>query len=255
MQLVFERGDSTTPRGHALVYFRESSESSHLRASYLVVAPIEMDFAKYVPPMFAAQFSGLMPSGPTAMPLPPIPEPVASLTWLTRLAEARDDDLIDGGQVDANAPQSMLMVTSELAGRYAALWADYAARLDRSEPDADVGEPAALPDVDALLMSVLSDTERVARLAKLAGTLRYALEVADNELRDETVAGMERIGSHLPTSYRFNALLAAGRKPDPASGQLLQLYVERAYKLAAEEYHEVERLDREIFDRGGASTG
>ena len=74
MQFLFERGDSATPRGHALVYFRESSESSRLRASYLVVAPIEMDFAKYVPPMFAAQFSGLMPSGPTAMPLPPIPE-------------------------------------------------------------------------------------------------------------------------------------------------------------------------------------
>ena len=180
---------------------------------------------------------------------------MASLAWLTRLAEARDDDLIDGGQVNANAPQSMLMVTSELAGRYAALWADYAARLERSEPAADSGEPAALPDVDALLMSVLSDTERVARLAKLSGTLRYALEVADHELLDETVAGMERIGSRLPASYRFNALLAAGRQPDPASGQLLQLYVERAYKLAAEEYHEVERLDREILARSGTSPG
>jgi hypothetical protein len=246
MTLTFERGDSATPRGHALVYFRESTDTSRLRASYLVVAPIEMDFAKYVPPMFAGQFAGLLPSGPTALPLPPIPESVASLAWLEQLAAARDDDLIDGGAVDPNNPQAMMMTTGQIAGQYASLWVDYAARLQSATPAVEAAQAAALPDVDEILMSVMSDAEKVGRLAKLAGTLRYALEVGDQPLLAETVAGMERVGRQLPGSYRFPALLAAGRRPDSTSGRLLQLYVERGYKLAAEDYREVERLDGEI---------
>ena len=86
MRATFERGDPSAPRGHALVYFRDSHDPDRIRASYLVIAPIEMDLAKYVPPMFAGQLSGMMPSGPTALPLPPVPEEIESLAWLERLA-------------------------------------------------------------------------------------------------------------------------------------------------------------------------
>src|SRR5215210_7925890 len=121
MRATFERGDPSAPRGHALVYFRYSHDPDRIRASYLVIAPIEMDLAKYVPPMFAGQLAGLVPSGPTALPLPPIPETVESLHWLERLAEARDDDLLDGGQIDPSNPQHMMVTTTELAAEYAAL--------------------------------------------------------------------------------------------------------------------------------------
>src|SRR5438105_15899271 len=170
MSATFQRGDPAAPRGHALVFFRDTSDPEQVRASYLVIAPIEMDFAKYVPPMFAAQLSALAPSGPTALPLPPVPEPVQSLAWLERLAEARDDDLLDGGSVDPALPQQMMLRTTELAAEYAAMWTERASRLAAEPRPVDEPTAASLPDVDELLFSVMSDQEKVGRLAKLAGT-------------------------------------------------------------------------------------
>jgi hypothetical protein len=245
MRARFERGDPSAPRGHALVYFRESLDPDRVRAAYLMVAPIEMDLAKYVPPMFAAQLAGMIPSGPTALPLPPVPEPVASFEWVERLAEARSDDLLDGGRIDASDPQSMMLVTTELAAEYAALWQDYARKIEQSPPQLD-HEPAALPDVDELLLSVMSDAERVGKLAKLAGTLRYAVDGRDAPLARETRLEMERIARHLPSSYRVVDLLAAAERADSLGERLLELHLERCYKLAAEDYAALERLDREI---------
>src|SRR5438477_12102804 len=144
MRATFERGDPAAPRGHALVFFRESSDPDRIRASYLVIAPIEMDLAKYVPPMFAAQLTGFVPSGPMALPLPPVPEPVESLAWLTRPAEARPDDLLDGGNVDPDNPQRMTLLTTELATEYATLWSERAARLTE-ESTIQSAEQTALP--------------------------------------------------------------------------------------------------------------
>jgi hypothetical protein len=247
MRASFERGDAAAPRGHALLFFRETLDPERIRASYLVIAPIEMDLAKYVPPMFAAQLSGLMPSGPTALPLPPIPEPVESLAWLERLAEARHDDLLDGGRLDPANPQQMMLTTTELAADYAALWTEHARRL--AESPLELGpddEPAALPDVEDLLLSVMSDAEKVNRLAKLSGTIRYAVEVSDQQLVTDTLMEMQRIGRHLPESYRLAELLASARQEGSLGARLLELYVERCYKLAAEQYGELDRLDRQI---------
>jgi hypothetical protein len=206
-----------------------------------------MDFAKYVPPMFAAQLSGLMPSGPAALPLPPIPEPVESLAWLERLAAARHDDLLDGGRLDPANPQQMMLTTTELAAEYATLWTEYARRLadlpaEISHPE----DPVALPDVEDLLLSVMNDAEKVGRIAKLAGTIRYAVEVRDEHLAGDTLAEMQRIGRHLPESYRLTELLVAARREGSSAARLLELYVERCYKLATEQYTDLEQLDREI---------
>jgi hypothetical protein len=48
-------------------------------------------------------------------------------------------------------------------------------------------------------------------------------------------------------------LLAAARHPDASGGRLLELYVERCYKLAAESYTDLERLDREIAELTGSA--
>jgi hypothetical protein len=249
MRASFERGDPSAPRGHALLYFREIGDRERIRASYVVITPIEMDFAKYVPPMFAGQLAGMLPSGPAALPLPPIPESVASLAWLERLADARHDDLLDGGTIDPANPQQMMLTAAELAGEYAALWTERAAHLAEQPPTiAEEPGPAALPDVEDIFINVMTDGEKVERLAKLAGTLRYAVELHDAGLEAETANQMQRVGRHLPASYRFERLLAVGRGRGAASGRLLQLYVERSYKLATEDYAELERLDRQISE-------
>src|SRR5205823_9329072 len=97
--LTFRAGDPDRPRGHALVFFRDSESPDDIWATYLIVAPIKMDLGKYIPAAFASQLSGqLAAAGPSAYPLPPVPERYESgLDALERLAELRNDDLIDGG--------------------------------------------------------------------------------------------------------------------------------------------------------------
>ena len=55
MNLQFRRGAADRPRGHALAYFE--APDGRLYATYLVIPPIQIDLAKYMPPMFAGQIS------------------------------------------------------------------------------------------------------------------------------------------------------------------------------------------------------
>ncbi|MFN8523182.1 MAG: hypothetical protein U0821_08765 [Chloroflexota bacterium] len=245
MSLVFERGDPKRPRGHAVVYFRSQGDPSVVMAAYLVVPPITMDFAKYIPPMFAGQLPTNLNVGLSVVPLPPIPEQVESERFVRNLAAARDDDLIDGGTIQQGDIQRLLTVTTDIAAQYGSLYQEYAQHLPEEEPLAD-SEPAALPgvDVDELLISVMSNPEKVGRLAKLAGTVRYALEGDDRKLLEESLADMGRIGKHLPEHYRVAELSTAVQAPDQA--RRVDLLVQRCYKLAAEEYTEVQRIEAEI---------
>jgi hypothetical protein len=95
-------------------------------------------------------------------------------------------------------------------------------------------------------MSLMSDSEKVNRLAKMTGTVRYAVEGQDAALLDETVREMERVGKHLAFRYRVADLIAAASDPKPENGRLAELLLKRCYKLAAEEYDELKDLDTEI---------
>ena len=101
MALDFERGDSANPGGHALVYFRAYDDESKIYATYLIVPPINIELAKYMPPMFASKISMTDVANVSSIPLPPVPEQVESLDLIMALAESRNDDLIYGGIVDS----------------------------------------------------------------------------------------------------------------------------------------------------------
>ena len=244
MQLAFERGDPKRPRGHAVVYFRATSDPTMILASYVVVPPISMDFSKFIPPMFAAQLPGILPSGPQVFPLPPIPEKVESMAYVEALAAAREDDLVNCGTADPMDVQRLLMLMTEVAGQYGSLYENRPPIEDQPAQE-DAG---ALPgvDVDELFMSVMSDAEKVGRLAKMTGTVRYAVDGDDRALLDETIQEMERIGRHLAFRYKVAELIAAARDPKPHSGKLAELLLQRCYKLAGEEYDALKALDAEI---------
>jgi hypothetical protein len=244
MQLTFERGSAERPRGHALVYFQSSGDPDAVLATYVVVPPISMDLAKYVPPMFASQMSGLIPSGPSVFPLPPLPERVESLAQIRRFAAARDDDVIGGGSIDSDDMQRLLVSVTEIAGEYGRLYAAYMARLPVEEPETQEALPSV--DVDELFLSVMSDMEKVGRIAKLTGTVRYAVEGSDGALLSETVVEIERIGRHLGDQYRVADLVGAAQQPTADAGRLTELLLKRCYKLAAEEYADVQAIEAEI---------
>src|SRR3954471_12093228 len=151
MQLAFERGDPKQPRGHAVVFFRSSNDPSTILASYVVVPPISMDFSKFIPPMFAAQLPGILPSGPQVFPLPPIPEKVESMAWVEALAASREDDLVHCGSVDPMDIQRLLTLMTEVAGEYGKLY-ENRAPIEDTRPPADES-PVESVDVDELFMS------------------------------------------------------------------------------------------------------
>jgi hypothetical protein len=244
MQLTFERGSADRPRGHALVYFQSSDDPEAVLATYVVVPPISMDLAKYVPPMFASQMSGLIPSGPTVFPLPPLPERVESLAQVRRFAGARDDDVIVGGSIDSADMQRLLMTVTEIAGEYGRLYTAFMTHLPVEEPEQTEALPAV--DVDELFLSVMSDMEKVGRIAKLTGTVRYAVEGSDGALLAETTVEIERIGRHLGDQYRVSDLVEAAQQPTADAGRLTELLLQRCYKLAAEEYADVRAIEAEI---------
>jgi hypothetical protein len=247
MQLAFERGDPKRPRGHAVVYFRANNDPSTILASYVVVPPISMDFSKFIPPMFAAQLPGILPSGPQVFPLPPIPEKVESMAWVEALAAAREDDLVNCGAVDPMDIQRLLTLMTEVAGEYGKLYENRAPIEDGAPPPSSADDsPVGSVDVDELFMSLMSDSEKVGRLAKMLGTVRYAAEGNDKALLDETVQEMERVGRHLAFRFKIPELIEAARDPNPRGGRMAELLLQRCYKLAAEEYDALKALDDEI---------
>lgn len=232
------------------MFFRDSDSPDEVWATYLVVAPIKMDLGKYIPAAFATQLSGqLAAAAPSAYPLPPVPEKFeGGLGALEQLAELRADDLIDGGTLRMSDPLYALQPVTDIGTQYAESCTAYLA----SRPLPSQTEPAAVGggkgdvDVDELLLQVMPDREKIGRLARLTGTLRYAIEGGDKGLMDETVADMQRVGRHLSDKFRSAELIAAARSPSPKSAQLTELYLERCYKMVDEDYAALADIDRRI---------
>ncbi|MBV8720289.1 MAG: hypothetical protein JO020_27460 [Chloroflexi bacterium] len=241
--LTFRVGDADRPRGHALVFFRDGDSPDDIWATYLVVAPIKMDLGKYIPAAFATQLSGqLAASVPSAYPLPPVPEKFeGGLEALERLAELRNDDLLDGGTLRMSDPLYALQPVTDIGTQYAERCTTYFA----AEPvvTGAAQRNASDVDVDELLMQVMPDREKVGRLARLAGTLRYAVEGGDSRSIDDTVAEMGRVARHLGDKYRPAELMEAARS---GSAELAQLFIERCYKLVDEDYAALAEIDRRI---------
>jgi hypothetical protein len=248
--LTFRVGDPDRPRGHALVFFHDGDSPDDVYATYLVVAPIKMDLGKYIPAAFATQLSGqLAASVPSAYPLPPVPEKFdGGLAALERLAELRADDLIDGGTLRMSDPLYALQPVTEIGSQYADRCTAYLAAqpLEAAAAPESLGQSAADVDVDELLLQVMPDREKVGRLARLTGTLRYAIDGGDKRLIDETVAEMERVARHLSDKYRPMELIEAARSSSARSAELAELFVERCYKLVDEDYAALADIDRRI---------
>lgn len=247
MLLNFDRGDARRPRGHALLYFRNWSDPSAIFATYLIVPPIAVEISKYIPPMFASQFQGLgAASGITVFPYPPIPEKVESQDLLARLAQARDDDLISGGSVDTGSPERLLQAAAEAGQQYFESFSTYMDSVP-AEPEIEVlPETSVSVDVSELMYGLMSERERLAELTKLSGQLRYAVGGGDEQLVETTEADIKKVASYLPEKYRAGDIARAARRPGTDGDRLTQLYVERAYKLADEDYEAVSRLEAQI---------
>ncbi len=245
MLLEFQRGDRTRPRGHALAYYRDARKPGDLYATYLIVPPIAIDLAKYMPPML----SGHMPLSEmpalSAVPLPPVPEKAASLEHLEQLAEARDDGLLFLGTMDSSQLQTVLTQVTEAAQEYLRAWTERMEKMPAPEPErAALGETAS--SVQEVMYGLMSDRDKLTELAKLVGKLRYGVEGRDKAVIGEAEAEMRALAAHLSGKYRVAELTAAGKQPGEKGRKLAELHLARCYKLCDEDYLAAERIDGEI---------
>ena len=236
MELYFEKGTSDAPKGHALLFFRQRYNQEEILATYLVTLPVSVDVAKYIPPMFAPQMQGMTSQELSGFAFPPIPEQVEGLSKLRRLAESRDDDLLDGGTCDPNDPMQLLQVVNDLQQEYSRLY-------QQSQEDQAPVETSTVSD---LLYDLMGERDRLGELSKLVGKLRFAAEGSDPHLIQETEEEIQTLGRYLPEHYNVSNIIRTAEMTVPVGARLAQLYLERCYKLYEEDYRRVQEVEVEI---------
>lgn len=266
MDLNFERGDPQNPKGHALVYFRVSTEPDRVYASYVIALPIKSDLSKYVPPFLASHLGGVPLSEFSSFAMPPVPEPVSGHEELARLAQLRDDDLIYGSDMFSYDLPRMMEAVTEVVQAYTELCGDRIWMREITEdaipagpgqaPRPEVPGPEAPPDndddssyqVNEVLFGLMSQSDKLAELSRLLGKLRFAVEGRDAEMADEAAAEISTLARHLPENFQLANLLTVAKDTSARSSKLAQLYLDRCFRLAAGDYSSVQTLESEIKD-------
>ena len=241
MDVSFERGDPQKPRGHAIVYFRTRSEPDKVYASYIIVLPIAVDFAKYVPPFLASSL-GSMPLGDlSAFCLPPVPEEAGNQQELQRLADIRGDDLLYAGTMQSHYVPEMMQAVSDIVRQYSQAWSDAVkpALAAENTEDTSLG-------VNEVLFSFMSEGDKLAELSKLVGTLTFAVEGTDRQTQAEVQKEIDILSRHLPVDYDIPSLIQAVLDSSVKGGQLAQLYLDRCYKLSNGDIADARNLEARI---------
>lgn len=248
MDIHFERGDPQKPKGHALACFRTSSEPDKVYATYIIVLPISVDFAKYVPPFLASHIGNMPLNDLSAFSLPPVPEEVGSYEEVQRLAEMRNDDLLDTGATMYNFDlPDMMEAVGEVVRHYTNLWSDYYANtIPSSEEEAARKEDDPSSGVNEVLYSFMSENDRLAELSKLVGKLRFAVEGNDQQTGEEMEEEINILGKYLPDRFYIPSLLQAVMDSSARGAQLAQLYLDRCYKLSNGDATSARALEEEI---------
>ncbi len=271
MDLVFDKGDSQNPRGHALLYFRVDTEQDTVYATYVVTLPVKSDLTKYVPPFLASHLGNMPLSDLSAFAMPPVPEALGAFAELERLSELRQDDLVYGGSMFSfDLPRMMEMATEAVQvysglcsdaltmnstpaeGAAAAIGEELRETLEMPaapEPEPEP-EPESEPDdsynVNEVLFSFMSETDKLGELSKLLGRLRFAVDGSDQAAADEVGAEITVLARHLPENYKVADLLEAAMDNSDRSSQLAKLYIDRCFRLSAGEAGAATELDAQI---------
>ena len=267
MEIQFEIGDPSRPRGHALLYFRVDTEPDHVYGTYIVTLPITADLTKYVPPFLAAHL-GSGDTGPltnfAAFAMPPMSELIeGGYDRLVQLANLRSDDLVYGGSMFSYDLARMMESVAGAVQEYSDAWnqasgssGTAAASLPPDDAAVPLGEAGQSLDsaeagaeglgVNEVLWSFMSEGDRLAEMGRLLGRLRFAQEGNDTEAITDITSEMTALGRHLPDEFSIGTLVAAAVDTGPVAAQLAQLYLDRCYRLSSGDTEQVRRIDEAI---------
>ncbi len=254
MLLNFIQGNKNTPRGHAVVLARNSAGAVKVFATYCVVLPISFSLGKYLPAFMAGQFSDAAPElagSVNAMPLPPLLEEVPDIEVLLKIAELREDDVIEYLTSSLDSDIQKMELASQICNEYGQLYityikenannvltTNYSAKLDES--------PEESGSIDFTLLSPANDRDELGEVAKLVGRMRDAITTSNKSLVEETRVALMDKKDHLSVKYRILDLIQAAQIPGEKGEKLANLYIQRAYKLLEEDYASIPKIEEEI---------
>lgn len=246
MDLQFERGNSNSPRGHAFLLFHNFSDPSSVWVSYVVVMPIAVDLAKYVPPFLMNQVASEINSNDVAaFAFPPAPERIESHEVLNYLADSRDDDVIVAGSFNPGDVSASMILVNEASQKYA----EYCKQATSTEVSNNSDELEDGIGVNEVLYSLMNDQDKLDELSKLISTLRFAYDGSDQDLINGTETEINLLALHLPQDHKVPELVEAVKSHESRSARLAELYLQRCFHLVLEQYNELtsdEKLIQEI---------
>jgi len=256
MQLQFELGESSRPRGHALIYFRDIANADLVGATYIIVLPINVDIAKYVPPFLADQIESIGTSDMSAFTFPPAPEPAESEAAVRSLAELRGDDLLFGGVANLDDVTTLMAAVADIASEYSSQYdrltglpaGGKQSQVEGDDASSGAGADGSGPtdDVHDVMYGLMAEADLLTELTKLMGRLQYESSGGDEAGARESEAKIRAIGRHVPENRRIDLLLGAALDRHPDAAQRAQLHLERAFAMYREDYTRVHTIEQEI---------
>jgi hypothetical protein len=252
MALDFRRGNPDTPVGHAIVYFSDSSDPGKTGATYIMILPISVDVAKYVPPFLSGHLEGMGSSDVSGFAFPPAPELVEDEGFIERIAELRGDDLIFGGSGNLEDTPDLMGRVGEMVAEYHHAYQESVGKRQEAPNETD---STSVSEVDEVMYDMMGEAELLGEMSTLVGRLRYASEGQDKATINESVARLLAIGKRLPDNRKIDRIVAAATDLDDKSADLIRLYVDRAYALLREDYRRVGVLDGQIADSDEGAPG
>lgn len=244
MDLTFEKGNKDQPKGHAILYYLAGDK---ILATYLAVLPLELDLSKYVPPFLASQMKSSGIDEFSSFAIPPVPEEVAHFEYLERLADFRGDDLIYAGSVREDDPLDAANQVNDAVQTYASIYQNAVKDISDSHsiPSSTMDSGSDL-DVGEVMLSLMSERDKLGELAKLLSKLQFAVEGADKRLIEESKDEITLLAKHLPEKYHISQIVDAVSHPGPNSSQLAQFYLDRCYKIVDENLDGLGELEKMI---------
>ncbi|MCZ6539110.1 MAG: hypothetical protein O6922_04720 [Chloroflexi bacterium] len=269
MTLEYHLGSPASPKGHALIYFRDGSNPDKVGAAYVVMLPVSVDISKYVPPFLAGQVEQLGTGEMSSFAFPPAPEPVPSESWLRETAALRGDDLLFGGVANLDDITSLMAAVADISAEYASQYESNTKLETGPEPQQvgsgeSSGGPAAssgaskgapTDDVHDVMYSLMAEVDLLTELTKLMGRLQYEASGGDQSGARESEAKIRAIGRQVPENRRIDLLVGAAIDGRPDSARRAQLYLERVFAMYREDYTRVHTLEQEIKALAPESPG
>ena len=187
-----------------------------------------------------------------------VPEPVDGFGELERLSMQRGDDLVYAGNMFSYDLPRMMESVTEAVQSYGELYAA-SGKSATVAGEAAVIEGESLPaveevqedsdgslNVNEVLFSFMSESDKLGELSRLLGRLRFAVEGSDRAVADEVGEEIGALARHLPEEFQVANLLAVAMDTSERSSQLAKLYLDRCFRLSAGEAGQAAELEAEI---------